>query len=310
MFTTIIVQPIFNLLVLILAFLPGHNFGLALILFTILVRILLYPLLRKQLHQTKKMRALQPELKRIKQEAKGDRQKESVMLMELYKEKGVNPAGSIGVLIIQLPILLGLYAGLKRVIEHPHELVSFSYPVIQHLPYLKGLAQNIHQFDHTLFGLVDLTRAAIGPKGFYLPAFLLVVGSAVIQFFQSRQLLPDTQDSRGLRAILKEAGEGKQADQSEMTAAMSRNTTYLLPIMVFVFTVHLASALSLYWLVGGLVAFLQQTRLLRDDESEMEQLADQPQKKDVKSIPEAEVISSQTKKTKNAKKGNAKKKRR
>src|SRR5580765_5618389 len=98
MFTTLIVQPIFNLLVLIYAILPGHNFGLAIILFTILVRLLLWPLVKKQLHQAKVMRQIQPELKRIKAATKGDRQKESLMMMELYKERGINPFGSIGVL--------------------------------------------------------------------------------------------------------------------------------------------------------------------------------------------------------------------
>ena len=67
MFTTIIVQPIFNLLVLIYAILPGHNFGLSLIIFTIIIRLLLWPLVKKQLHQTKLMRKLQPEIKKIKE---------------------------------------------------------------------------------------------------------------------------------------------------------------------------------------------------------------------------------------------------
>ncbi len=83
MFTTIVIQPIFNLLVLIYAILPGHNFGLAIIIFTVLVRLLMWPLVKKQLHQAKAMRELQPELKRIKQATKGDRQKESTMIMQL-----------------------------------------------------------------------------------------------------------------------------------------------------------------------------------------------------------------------------------
>src|SRR4051812_529831 len=112
LFTTLIAQPIFNLLVLIYAILPGHNFGLAIIIFTIIVRLLLWPLVKKQLHQTKMMRKLQPELKRIKKEAKGNRQKESMMTMELYKERGINPFGSIGVMLVQLPILIALYSGL------------------------------------------------------------------------------------------------------------------------------------------------------------------------------------------------------
>ena len=68
MFTAIIVKPIFNLLVLIYAILPGHNFGLALIIFTVIIRLLLWPLLKKQLHQAKAMKKLQPEIKRVKKD--------------------------------------------------------------------------------------------------------------------------------------------------------------------------------------------------------------------------------------------------
>jgi len=81
MFQALIVKPIFNLLVLIYAVLPGHNFGLAIIIFTIIVRFLMWPLVKKQLHQTKAMRDLQPELKKIKQASKGDKQKESLLMM-------------------------------------------------------------------------------------------------------------------------------------------------------------------------------------------------------------------------------------
>lgn len=270
MFTTFIVQPIFNLLVLIYAILPGHNFGLAIILFTIVVRLALWPLVKKQLHQTKVMRELQPELKRIKALAKGDKQKEGRMMMELYKERGVNPVGSFGILILQVPILIGLYSGLRRVVTDPHALVHFSYPALQHLAWMQTLSHNIHRFDGTLFGVVDLTRAALGPKGVYWPAMIIVLGSAVMQYYQSKQLMPTDKNSRRLRDILKDAGSGKQADQTEMNAAIGRSTRFFLPAMIFLFTVNLASALSLYWLVGGAVAFMQQAIVLREDTSEME----------------------------------------
>ena len=119
MFTTLIVQPIFNLLVLIYALIPGHNFGVAIILFTILVRLLMWPLVKKQLHHAKAIRELQPELKKIKEATKGDRQKQSLMTMELYKEKQINPFASLGVLAVQIPILLGLFFAVKRIVEKP-----------------------------------------------------------------------------------------------------------------------------------------------------------------------------------------------
>ncbi len=290
MFTTLIAQPIFNLLVAIYALLPGHNFGFAIIIFTIIIRLLLWPLVRKQLHQTKVMRKIQPELKKIKKQTKGNRQQEALMTMELYKERGIKPLSSIGVVLLQLPILLALYSGLNRIVKDPHQLYSFAYPFLQHTSWMQQIAQDISKFDETLFGMVDLTRSALGSGGIYWPAMVLVVGSALIQYFQSKQLLPQAKDGRSLRSILREAGEGKQADQSEVSAAVGKSTVVFLPLMIFFFTVGLASALSLYWLVGGLVAFIQQSYVLREDEEEMEALADAPSK-DVANIPEAEIVA-------------------
>lgn len=309
MFTTFIVQPIFNLLVLIYSLIPGHNFGLAIILFTIVVRLLMWPLIKKQMHQVKAMRKVQPELKRIKKAAAGDKRKEQVMMLELYKERGINPFSQIGVMLVQIPILLGLYIGLQRVLKDHDAIVSFAYPFLQDLSWLKELASNIHLFDATLFGVVDLTKPALASSGVYWPGLIIVIGSAAIQFFQSRQLSPSAKDSRGLRAILRDAKSGKQAEQAEVNAAMSRSMTFLLPFLVLTFTIHLPSALSLYWLVSGLVAFGQQYILLREDASEMDAEADKPAAASrAKSAIEAEIVDKP--KATAAKKTAARKKRR
>jgi YidC/Oxa1 family membrane protein insertase len=291
MFTTLIVQPLFNLLTLIYALLPGHNFGFALIIFTVIIRMLLWPLVKKQLHQARAMRRLQPEIKKIKKATKGDRRKESQMLMELYKEKGINPVGTLPILAVQLVVLIGLYSGLRKIIDDPHTLITFSYPFIQHLPWMEELAKNIHLFDNTLFGIVDLSKAAL-PKGggIYWPAMIIVLASAVAQFFQSKQLLPKDEDQRSLRDILKQANSGQAADQSEVNAAVGRSTMYFLPVMIFFFTVTLASALSLYWLVSGVVAYIQQSIVLSRDEEEME--TGKVASKDVSAIPEAEIVET------------------
>ena len=290
MFTTFIVQPLFNLLVLIYAVLPGHNFGLALIIFTIVIRLAMWPLVKKQLHQARAMRLLQPEIKRIKKATKGDRQKETQMLMELYKERGINPAGTLPILAIQFIILIGLYSGLRRVITNPHNLVTFTYPFVRHIAWMQTLSGDIHKFDNTLFGIVNLSRSALQKGGgIYWPAMLIVLGSAIAQYYTAKQLMPTTEDSRGLRDILRDAGQGKQTDQSEVNAAVGRSTRFLLPVMIFLFTVNIPSALSLYWLTGGIVAYIQQSIALRGDETEMESIADKPSK-NVAAIPEAEVV--------------------
>ncbi len=305
MFTTLIVQPIFNLLVLIYALIPGHNFGLSIILFTILVRVLMWPLVKKQLHQARAMRELQPELKRVKAAANGDRTKESAMMMELYKERGINPFASIGSMIVQIPIFLGLYQGLSKIVANPQAIVDFAYSWVGSLSWIKTLASDIGRFDSTLFNIVDLTKPAVGKTGgIYWPAMLIVVASVVIQYYQAKQLMPQDKERRSLRKILKEAGEGKQADQAEIQASMGRFTLFLLPGFIFIVTINIASALSLYWLVSGAVAYMQQARVLSQDAVELTTATSSNSNKTIT----AEVLPPKSKKT--TKKQKSKKRRR
>ena len=300
MFTTFIIQPIFNLLVLIYALIPGHNFGLSLIIFTVVIRVFLWPLVRKQLRHTKLTQQLQPELKRIKRESKGDKQKESLLMMELYKERGINPLGSLPVTIVQMVVLIGLYLGLTKLLKDTHQISEFAYSFLQQLDAIKQVAAKPEIFDNTLFGLMDLGKPALSSSGVYLPAMLLVIGSALVQFLSTRQIMSVNKDARTLGQILKAASEGEEVDAVEKNAAIGRSMQFFIPLMVFVFTVHLAAALSLYWFVGGLIALYQQGRVLKEDELDMQKVATTPnRKKDLASIVEAEVISPKNKKPSN-----------
>ena len=97
-----------------------------------------------------------------------------------------------------------------------------------------------------------------------------------------------------------------RSDAAERSASTMKSTSYLLPIMIFIFTIGMPAALSLYWLTGALVAIWQQGHLLKQDELEMEAIAD---KRDVSKIPEAEIVSS-PKPKKSAKPASKKAKRR
>ncbi len=274
MLTTLFVQPIFNVLSLIYAVLPGHNFGIAIIIFTIIARWAMYPLLRKQLKHTRAMREMAPEIKKIKKAAKGNRQQESLMMMELYKEKEIKPLSFIGMLVVQIVIFLALFSGLNRIVNDPGQLVSFSYEPIQSLSHMKAIEADPSMFDNTFVGLVDLGRSAVDNEaGFYFPAFLLVLGSAVTQFFQIRQTMPKEENARKLRDILSDAKTGKEPDNSEVNAAMGRNMGMFMPIIIFVITIGFPAALALYWFTSGLIAYLQQRHLLQQDESLMRSTA-------------------------------------
>lgn len=274
--TILIIQPIFNVLVIIEAVLPGHNFGLSIIIFTCLVRLAMWPMVKKQLHQTRAMQKLQPDLKRIKQSAGGDRQKESRLVMELYKEKGVNPFATLGIVIVQLPIFIALYLGVRKIVLDPQAIVDSSYSWLHHLPWIKSLISNIHNFDETLFGAIDLTRKAVSHGATYWPAVIIAALAAGAQYFQSRQLMPAQTDRRKLREILGDASQGKSADQAELNAAVSRSTIVLIPGMVFIIGLGFPAALPLYWLVNSGVAYFQQGKALKHEEMLLEASIDTP----------------------------------
>jgi YidC/Oxa1 family membrane protein insertase len=310
MFNLLIVQPIFNLLVIVYALLPGHDFGMAIIIFTVLIRLLMWPLIKKQLQHTKKLRELQPEIKKIKAATKGDKQKESKLTMELYKERKINPFATLGLTLLQFPILIGLYIGLRKVIANPEVLTTFTYPFVRHLPWIEALAKNPHLFNPTFYGLVDLSKAALTKGVWYIPGLVLVVGSAITQYFTSKQLLPVASEKKGLRQILKEAGQGKSADQSDMQAATGRFTSLMIPFLIFFVTLRLAAALSLYWFVSGVVAYIQQAMVLRTDEEALEAVADAPTKgKGGAKVIEGEIVSKPKTKKSTSKAKKAKKRR-
>ncbi|HPD99305.1 MAG TPA: YidC/Oxa1 family membrane protein insertase [Candidatus Saccharibacteria bacterium] len=286
LFNALVGRPVFNLLIIIIALLPGHNFGVAIIIFTIIVRLALYPLLKKQLHHAMAMRKLQPEIKRIKKESKGDKQKEYALMQELYKEREIKPLASIGILLAQLPILLALFYAISKITQNPETIVSNGYFWVEKLPYIQQLAAGTETLHTVFLGFIDLARPAVDNSVIYWPAMLLVVASVITQYIQSKQLMMTDKNARSLRQILKDSGSGKEVDQTEVQAATSKFTLYIIPFFLFVVAINLASALSLYWFVGALVAIVQQRRILQQDVTEMEASVDG------KKV-EAEVISKE-----------------
>jgi YidC/Oxa1 family membrane protein insertase len=307
LFDTILVQPIFNILVFIYGIIPGHDFGLALILFTILIRFLLWPLVRKQLHQTKIMRQLQPELSRIKKRTAGNKQLEAQLQMELYRERGVNPFGSIGVLILQLPIFIALYGVVRLITENDNNIPKYTYSFLQGIPFIHDLVNNPKIFNETLFGLVNLSRHALEPGGAYLPILVLAATAGVLQFIQSKQVMPQAKSGVKLRDMLKQQASGKQVDQSEMSAAMSGRMIYLFPFLTFFISIYLAGALVLYLATTSAVAIFQQSRALREDTKELEEIGDStPAKTKIQQkaaqAQEAQVVSAPKKVSKKRRK--------
>ncbi len=279
-FDTLIVQPIFNLLVVIYSVIPGADFGVAIIIFTVIIRFLLYPLTRSMLHQTKAMRKLQPELVKIKKRAKGNRQVAAMQQMELYKKHSINPFRSIGILLIQLPIFISLYYAIQIFTVNRDQIQTFTYGFLENLGAIRTVIENPDQFSENLFGVIELARPAIQQSGLSL-VFLVVLAfvAAYTQYIISKQTAPQDPPKKRLRDIMAEAAEGKEADQAEMNAVVMGKMIKFLPIFMFFIMISLPGALALYYAVSNIVAVLQQSYLLRQDKEEMLELSDMPEKK-------------------------------
>lgn len=277
-FDLIVVQPIFNLLIGLYSIIPGGDFGVSLIIFTILVRFALYPLVKRQLHQTRAMRKLQPELARIRKATKGNKQLESMQMMELYKKNGVSPFRSMLILLIQLPIFIALYTVVRIFTQHRDEIAKFTYNFMEHIPVVQHLIQHPDQFHEKLFGVVDLTKTAFSNGHIDIVLILLAAIAAAAQYFMSQQTMPHQETKKGLRQIMAEAAEGKQADQAEMNAVVMRKMTKVLPFFMFFVMISVPGALALYYAVSNLVAVGQQYYLLHKDEEELEEIAEEAPK--------------------------------
>ncbi len=288
-FDALIFRPIFNLLFGIYSLIPGRDLGVAIIIFTIIIRLLLWPLVKKQLHQVKAMQKLQPELAKIKAACKGNKQMESVQMMELYKKHDVNPFGSIGVLIIQLPIFITLYQVINIFIMQSSkdtigkfviEMNKAIYGFLKGTDFFKDLIANPEHFNPNFLGFLDITKNGASTP-FTINNVLLIllaVGAAVTQYYMSKQTMPQQKSKKRLRDLLAASADGKQADQTEMNAVMMSKMTKFMPIMMLLIMYRLPGALALYYTASNVVAVIQQGHILKEDTEEMIEIADEAPK--------------------------------
>jgi len=281
-FETFIVQPIFNLLMGLYSIIPGGDFGIALILFTILIRFALWPLVVRQLHQVKAMRKLQPELAKIKKGSKGNRQLESMQMLELYKKHDVKPFRSILILLIQLPIFIALYQVIQIFTLHRDQIAEFTYDFMENFPPIRALIDHPEQFNEKLLGIVDLTAHAISPAGVNIFLVILALIAAYTQYIITKQTSPQAGSTKRFRDVMSEAAEGKQPDQAELNAVMMSKMMKIMPFFMLFIMLSLPGALALYYVTSNVFAAIQQHFLLKRDAEEMDKIADQGIKKEGK----------------------------
>ena len=294
LFELFITQPIFNLLLVIYNFIG--DFGVTLIIFAVIVKFLMWPLTKSQLHQTNLIRKLQPELQKIKKNSKGNKQIESLQMMELYRKNNVKPFRSILTLFIQLPILLTIFSVVRITVNNPDQISKWAYEPVSKMSRVSEVVSN-KKLNPELFGVIDLTDTAV-PLNDASSAFimLLAVILAVSQWYMVKQTQPKG-DRKKVRDIFKEAAEGKEPDQSELNAAVNANMNLFLPAIMFITMINLYGALTFYYVITNIIQIIQQRYIFSIDEKEMEEIASERRTRSAK---EAKIVKNSPSKNKTA----------
>ncbi len=230
-FNTLLYRPLFNFLVLIYNYLPGHDFGLAIIILTLVIRLILYPSSVKSAKSQKALNELQPKIQEIKEKYKGEKEKQARATMELYKKEKINPFGGCLPTLIQLPFLIALFLIFKNFKDG---LDFTKLAVLYRFVPSPGIIE-----EPMFLGLVNLAQ----------PNIILAVLAGIFQFIQTKMIMSKSKKS-----------EAKSSDFSRM---MQKQIVYFFPIITVFILLKLPAAIGFYWIVSSLFLIIQQYFILK-----------------------------------------------
>lgn len=230
-YNLILFNPLLNLMIYLYD-LVG-DFGVAIIIVTVIVRLLLVPLSVKSIKSQKAMQHLQPKMNEIKNKHKDNKEEQTKALMDFYKENKINPLSSCLPMLIQLPIIFALY----RVFREGLSEESFN-----HLYSFVALPEVINP---NFLGIINMSEANV----------VLAVLAGALQFVQAKMLMPKVKKNQ--------QGKGMMGDISGM---MSKQMTYFMPVMTVFIAISLPSGLALYWVATTLFTIGQQYLIMRSSD--------------------------------------------
>ncbi len=226
-FNSFLYYPLFNFLIVIYNYLPGHDFGLAIIVLTVIIRLVLYPLSLKAFQSQRAIQKLQPLISELQTKYKNDKEKQAKETLELYRKENINPFSGLALALVQLPILIALY----QVFWHGLQSDALNG--------LYTFIKNPGAINPFFLHLLDLSK----------PNILFAVLAGILQFFQTKMLMP--------------APIQGQAKTNDLASMMQKQMVYLFPILTVVILFKLPSALGLYWIASGLFSITQQYFILK-----------------------------------------------
>ncbi len=229
LYHSIIFNPIYNFLIALFAIAPWVDAGIAVIIVTIVVRLILYPLSKKAVVAQVKMQQIGPDLQAIKEKYKDNTEEQARRTLALYKERGVNPFSGILVLVIQLPVIFALYR-IFLYTGFPNVDVAILYSFV-HIP----------SHISTVFLGLDLTQKSA----------ILALLAAIATFFQMRLAtarLPTPEKKDGQKVSFGD----------DLARSMQTQMKYFLPVLVFFIAYKISGVIALYWLTTNLFTIGQE----------------------------------------------------
>jgi YidC/Oxa1 family membrane protein insertase len=230
-------QPIFNTLIWLAENVPGKDFGVAVILLTVLIRLLSYPLGAKAVQAQKRLAELQPKMKEVQEKFKGKAEEQRKAMADLFKEAKINPFASFAPFIIQIPIFIVLY----QIFSHGLDTERFEM--------LYSFIQAPENINTSFLGIVDLNEQS----------FPLALGAGILQFLQLKQMSPKEK---------KKKSKGGKPDFSSM---MQKQMLYILPLLIVWIATTLPAAFGLYIATTTIFSIWQQWFITRKDKKKAEE---------------------------------------
>jgi|SRR3989338_1957430 len=224
-YNKILYQPLLNAVIFLYNILPGADFGLAIIVLTVIMRLALSPLTIKTTLSQRAMNKINPQIKEIKSKYKNDTQAQSAAIMKLYKDNNVNPLAGCLPLLIQLPILIALYSAFRNGFKEESLIMLYSF------------ISNPGHINAISLGFIDVTVRSI--------PLALITGA--LQFFQLKQN----------NALMNKNTAGLDDSQKQMQAINSQ-MLYFFPVMIIIIGWKMPAGLLLYWLTTTGYSLLEQ----------------------------------------------------
>ena len=237
-FNTFFYNPLYNGLIFLIDIVPLADVGIAIIILTIVVKLILFPLSKKAVRTQLIMRAIEPELNALKEKYK-DKQEQARQTMALYKEKGVNPFSGFLLILIQIPVIFALYwVFLKGGLPEINMDILYSFTPIP------------DSINMNFLGLIDVSTKSI--------IFALFAG--ITQYFQIKYSLPPLK-----------ARSGKNSIKDDLARSFHIQMRYVMPIIVFSIAYAISAAVAIYWTTSNLFAIGQEIYVRRNIKNKHEE---------------------------------------